>query len=346
MTTIRDFIYVDVERLQSLYSQVFEGVVDSIVHTEVSEAESADAQRGGRRFSGSTVEQRVAEASFKTESRMLFDHMYNLLEQRLSSAILEPGGLSRENYVEILEHAFMFKVRGTAVVWDYERIDAIFQRYNAIRGALNYMSRFAELETAREELRARIAAETDRNQRNQLQRELDRLGRRAAQGDEPFDETFLENLSLVTNMFYPDRLEVAVHPADGPDDVVFRGILDKRWLRVSTEFVRALYGGYPAQNWTIVGQFTFIPTSQNSVPNMDSSQGEDTGENDASQALTEEQGKMRDAYRNIVTAYHEIEKTFTDSEELIEIIVWPLAIYRETTLPDTVERSMPEPQDS
>ncbi len=75
---------MDTDRLNSLYSQVFERIVEAIVETELNEEEGSDAQRGGLRFRGSKVEQRVAAASYRTEDRLLHDYMYNLLEARVS----------------------------------------------------------------------------------------------------------------------------------------------------------------------------------------------------------------------------------------------------------------------
>src|SRR5438045_3510684 len=121
MTTIKDFIYLDTDRLNSLYSQVFAGVVETIVETELNEEENQNSQKGGVRFSGSTIEERVAAASYKTESKQLYDHMYNLLERKLADSITTITTISKEDYHSVTANAFLIKVHGTAELWDFQR---------------------------------------------------------------------------------------------------------------------------------------------------------------------------------------------------------------------------------
>jgi hypothetical protein len=336
MTAIRDFIYVDIERLRSLYSQVFEGVVSTIVEAEVDEQETADSQKGGMRFSGSTVAQRVAEASYRMESRILFDHMYNLLEWELGDAVVEAAGLSRETYPDALTDAFMVKVRGLAEIADYQRIKTVFDKFNDIGRALDYLSTFHQRDdilAVKEELWDRIKAEKDRNQKARLKAQMAELERRLKEGGTQLDEDFLRHFSFITDMFLSERLEVTISPAQGSGEVLFRGILDKQWLRVSPELLRALHGGYPAPNWTMVGQLTYVPVPRNGVKDPAGSAEDEEGQGVEEDSLAEP-GTLRDAYRTLIASYQAMEKTFTDSEEFAEVIIWPLAIYRETTIPE------------
>jgi hypothetical protein len=340
MTTARDFIYVDVERLKSLYSQIFEGVVDTIVQTEVDEHESADTQRGGIRHPGSTLAERVAEASYKTESRILYDHMYNLLEDRLDKAIVAAAGLSRQDYADVLGQAFMVKVQGQAEIADFQRIKTVFDEFNNIAKALHYVSTYDErqtIEAVKAELWDKVKAEKDRNRKAKLKGQVTELERQLdEQSGAQMDDTFLEDISYITDMFCSDRLEVTIHPTED-SEVIFRGILGKQWLRVPAEFLRALYGGYPAPNWTMVGHLTYLPVPKVASPDIDDELPEDNESDTTGLNGEEEPSTMRDAYRNLMTAYQEVEKSFTDSEDFVEVIVWPLAIYRETVVPEAEE---------
>ncbi len=350
MVTVRDFIYVDVERLKSLYSQVFKGVVDTIIQTEVDEYQTADTQKGGIRSSGSTFAERVAEASYKTESRILYDHMYNLLEDRLDRAIVEAKGLSRKNYADVLGQAFMIKVKGAAEVADYKRIKTVFDNFNNITEAINYVSSYGKrhtLEAIKTELWTKIKAEKDRNQKAKLKKRMEVLENQLKEKGQ-LDNTFLESISFITDMFCSDRIEVTIHPTeDAAEDVIFRAILNERWLRVSADFLRALYGGYPAPNWTMVGHLTYLPVPLNTNSENDDelSEGIDSNNYSDLDSMAKEKPKtMRDGYRQLMIAYQEIEKTFIDSKDFVEVVIWPLAIYRETVIPkikDNVENNQP-----
>jgi hypothetical protein len=336
MATVRDFIYVDVERLRSLYSQVFRGVVDSIVQTQVDEQEASEAQEGGRAFAGATIEERVAEASYRTESRILYDHMYNLLEDRLADTIVDATSLSSGSYSDSLQQAFMVKVAGVAEVADYQRITTIFDEFNHIADALHYMSSFEErqqLEAAKREVWANCKQVKDRERKARMKARMDQIAQEIEEeASFKLDDTFLESMSFITKIFYGDRLEVSVRPPQA-SDLLFRGVLDPRWLRVAPDFLRALYGGYPAPDWTMVGHLTYFPDNP-ALELLDGPTVDSEPSLDQESTSEAEPPTMRDAYRDLLGAYRGIERTYTDSERFVEVILWPLAIYREVELPD------------
>ena len=340
MITIRDFIYLDIERLKSLYSQVFQGVVDTIIETGMSEHESANTQKGGIKHGGGTVAERVAEASYKTESRVLFDHMYNLLEDKLGGTVVSVSDLTRESYVSALGQAFMVKVRGQAEIADFQRIRTVFDKFNDISHALNYMSTFPQRQSAQDgiaKLTDQIAAETDRNRKTQLKTVLHQKKKEyELPPGTQIDTEFLKSVSFITEMFSSDRYEIAISP-DADSEILFRSILDKRWLRVSPEFLLALYGGYPAPNWTMVGHVTYLPKIRDGSTDDNEEMPQEESGDTANSNSSKSPSTMRDAYRNLMGAYQGVERTFTDSEELIEIVTWPLAIYRESVVPELGE---------
>lgn len=331
MTTIRDFIYVDVERMKSLYSQVFEGFVDRVVQAEASEESSSDLQKGAI-LSGSSIEAKVAVASYRTESRFLYDHMYTMLENELNNAILVPNDISPENYVESLLQFPFVKVTGKAEIADYRRINTFLNKFNELGEALTYISNFESfsgIEDLVAEFRKKIKQAKDRNEKAKLKRKLESIENQidlaalAKENNLYLDSKFLEYLSEITTMFFEeDRLEITISPNPSEGQVVFRGLLDKQWLRISAEYIRSLYAGYPASNLTMVGQYTYYPSI------IDES-GKEANEEPTNGP---EDSSLRDAYRNFFSAYKEVEKTFTNSARFIEIIVWPLAIYRETEI--------------
>ena len=141
--TIRDFIYVDVDRLNSLYSQVFEGVAEQIVQSYINSSANLDQQKGGI-GSGSATEAQVAEMSSKTESKILYDHMYNLLESKLKKSILEVSEIPANDYIKTLSEAFIIKVRGTAEIEDYNRVKIFMEKLNSLGEAVAYSAIQAE----------------------------------------------------------------------------------------------------------------------------------------------------------------------------------------------------------
>ncbi len=326
---IRDFIYVDVERLYSLYSQVFEGVADQIIQSYIDASTSMNSQRDSL-LKGGTVEARVAEMSRKTENKFLYDHMYNLFEAKIKNAILESPEISPDNFRSILSQAFMIKVNGAAEIEDYTRLSSILEKYNVIGQAVAYagLSSSSELTEAIDELESSIEQVKDRNKkakaRAQAARHTDKKALALKQAKEAglqHDQTSLDNLNMFIELFNPDAFDVTIVPESG-ENVVFRGAIDKQWLRIEPRLLRSLYGGFIESNWTMVGQVTYLPGVQ--LPAVGTGQAV-IDENDPNPS-------MRDPYRNIFRTARVLERMFLESKERVEVLVYPLAIYREMAL--------------
>ena len=322
---IRDFIYVDVERLYSLYSQVFEGVADRIVQSYVNGLWQKDSQKGPP-FRGSSSEAQIAEVSLRTENKFLYDHMYNRLEKEITESILGQSIINPENFREILKQAFMVKVSGTAEIEDYNRFKAFTEKFNSIAEAIAYASAHSEENKATlSALESSVNRIEDRNKKARAQEGLKKVKDPkylAKQMGLSQDETLLKNLRLFTEMFNPEGYEITIIPSGGTGDLVFRGILDKRWLRVQPNLLRSLYGAFVESKWIMVGQPTYLPGTK--IPELTESLGRQGSEESKMEAPS-----MRDPFRNMFRAARFLENMFLESKQRIEVIVCPLAIYRE-----------------
>lgn len=332
MTKIRDFIYLDVERLYSLYSQVFEGVADRIIQSYIDSLQQTDSSKRVPFLQESDIKTKVVEVSRRTENKFLYDYMYNQLEERISGAIVEASSATRDNYYEQLVDAFAIKVVGTAEIEDFQRTKEITDQFNSLGAAMHYITTFnSEEARARErqieELEHRIEMSKDKNARSRAEKALEIAlqGLQQSQRDEAlarglgFNREYLQYLSSLVDTFYPERFDVTIVPSHSTGGIAFRGVLDKKWLRVHPNFLRSLYSG-KALNWTMIGQITRFPNPMEKGDTVEESHE------------TIEQS-LRDAYLTMTRQVYEIEKTFTVSKISTELIVSPLAIYRESLLP-------------
>ena len=126
---VRDFLYLDSEKLYSLASQVFEGVADRIAESFQSEQSRTDTTRT---LTGKNLDEKVANAALRAESKLLYDHLYNQLEDKLKGTILEPVGIDANNFHQMLDNSFLIKVRGQAVIDDYGRLSKFMERFNEL----------------------------------------------------------------------------------------------------------------------------------------------------------------------------------------------------------------------
>lgn len=323
---IRDFIYVDVDLLYSLYSQVFEGVADQIIKSYVALESRSDISKN--LLASSNLETQVAEASRRTESTFLYDHMYNLLEDKIKSAILENPDLSKDDFREVLDDAFVLKIDGAAEIEDYARIKEFMGKFNDIAGAIAYAGMISDEGKGDSEIENEINRESDRNTKAKL-RALQKAKKNPKKLAEAMgiaqDETLLNNLIMFTDMFNPEGFEITVVPMPGDNKVVYRGILNRKWLRMEPKFLRSLFGGYAEGGWTMVGKVTYLPGA--TIPDIDDEDDEDDVSEDEEPAVS-----MRDAFRAMFNKALAFDRITLESDSRIEIIMSPLAIYREKTI--------------
>jgi hypothetical protein len=327
-TRIRDFIYLDVDRLYSLYSQLFEGVAGEIIQSVVNSAASSDSQKGAP-LSGLSVETQVAEVSRRTESRFLHDEMYNQFERRLGTVVVVPTGLTRENFRDELRGTFIVKVSGPVEIEDYSRLHEFMGRFNDLGAAISY-AKFssAEMQAERTEMETKIESISDRNQKSILRQKLKELTdpKRLAQASGlHHDEKNLANLRLWIEMFQREGFDIIISPREFKNAFGFRGVVNKRWLRLNPDMIRALYGGAVWSPWTMVGQVTYLPGDGVAV--------------DAESAIFEREEpndpdnpSMRDPFRQMFRTSRVLERAFFESRQRTEVILSPLAVYREAEL--------------
>jgi hypothetical protein len=116
--TIRDFLYLDLDRMYSLYSQVFEGVAGQMIESFTSQAATTESGKA-RPFSGRTLEDQIVELSNRTQVKWLHDHMYSTLEERLRGVTIENPKVTVKDYERTLAGCFLLKVAGAAEIADF-----------------------------------------------------------------------------------------------------------------------------------------------------------------------------------------------------------------------------------
>ena len=367
--TIREFIYLDADRLNSLYSQVFEGVAEEIVKSRLHGELQKETQKG-EITKGQIAEAQFAELNQTTENKVLYDYMYSQLEAKILPGILIPTGITAANFRDVLRDAFMLKVTGRTEIADYNRIKTFATDFNELAGKLAFAETVTQLGVSLYKLESFVETAKG-DQKGELRKVVNRFKNSTQLAKEKGyyqDEELMSLIQLVTQMFYPEGFETTICPSEGIEGVVFRGVLDKRWLRLQPDLLKALYGGYTEFDWTMVGEITYLPggepirispmitpnLSATSSPSASVSANTSTGssesvESDTDESLPSDEStrinesvpapdqpaelpSMRDPFRTAFSGLTALERMFLESKERVEVIMHPLAIYRETTL--------------
>jgi hypothetical protein len=329
-TLLRDFVYLDGDRLHSLYSQAFEGVAEKIVQSYFDGLTNLSTQKGVP-LTGSALTTEVAEVSQRTENRVLHDHMYNQFEDRISASLIAAGNLTVDDYHTALKEAFAIKVAGLVEIEDFNRMTVFFDKFNDLGEAIAYASTVnPEAAAALQSIEQSVNTIKDRNERakaKELVRQRTDVKKLAQSMGLSQDQKLLNNLKLFSEMFARDLFFVTIIPQETAGRVVYRAVLNTKWLRVQPSLLRALYGLYPQCIWTLVGQVTHLPPPV--TPSAPPGVASTAGESSVASPTTQTPPSMRDPYRNMFKSSSELEKMFLESHERIEVVVFPLAIYRE-----------------
>lgn len=125
---IRNFIYLDSDKLRSISSQLFEGVTEQVVR-QSGTSDTRDTTQKGPVNSGRLVADIFAKENSSSELRFLEDHAFTLLEDKL----ITDGAVDiREGtYSEGIEKRFV-KVTGTLSVNDMAVTSATLRSFNTI----------------------------------------------------------------------------------------------------------------------------------------------------------------------------------------------------------------------
>ncbi|MCI7349511.1 MAG: hypothetical protein MSH60_02005 [Ruminococcus sp.] len=231
---LRDFIYIDKNRMYSLYSQLFEGVVESLVR---SVSYSTEEQKKDRK-----LEESIIDASVKVQNVVLFDHIYNTLEDKMKSHLLI---VDKETTKDDIKPTSIVKITGYVTIEDYNHLSYLMSNINEIGLALSYLQLINEKGNVSNNSIEKHAKENGLN----------------------FDKKFTSSIIKVIENFHGKTMEIIIESDSGNLNVGFKALLNEEFLRISPDDIRNLYGYKPCMKWTMVGEVTEVSylTSTRSV---------------------------------------------------------------------------------
>ena len=223
---LRDFIYLDKNRMYSLYSQLFKGVVESLVES-VSCANKETKE-------GKKLENTIIDASVKVQNVVLFDHIYNSLEEKMKDYILT---VDENKTKESIRPDSIIKITGFPTIEDYGHLSYLMRNFNDIGLALSTLTLMDTDKTAPISKNAveKYAKENNLN----------------------IDKKLTDSINAIIENFYGESIELTIE-TEQDIEVDFKAILDKSNLRITPNTLRNLYGYKPHMKWTLLGEVTKI----------------------------------------------------------------------------------------
>ncbi len=353
--SIRDYVYMDVERLRSIYAQVSGGLIEQFIRSEVTN----ETMEHRENDEASEVKKQIFLGAGRFETRVLHDYLFTEVEKHLTGAIVDFSTETKK----LVNPGSIVRVTGRSELDDTKRLLNIAEHYNEFYGSVLLLGVANEVQeriwSIEEELENLSTNSKNKERRLSLERELRSLSpealiRRMKAG---VPKIIIDMLRMWLELLYKDVFEVKILPI-GDDSVSFRAVLDTQYLRENSSLTYAKYGSRTRVQWTLVGVITTILDPEqlgkhdeelskrvkdhsglnieeivNDVQSDEEAQNREATEAESKNESNNEANKnMRDAIENLFENIFSIERYMTVSAIRTSYVVTPLAIYHEISL--------------
>lgn len=336
-----DFIYVDLEKVISIYSQMTGGIVE-VLERSTENSRSADNKRnydfkvfkhdaGGTANDKSALKEVVKPHHAllaETEDALAANgFLVDLTDPDVAQSFRDPA------FRAALKDTFCIKVRGRAVFEDYERMKSIAADFPEVvklinkssESALHSSAAYVDLKSNLDSAQKALKSIKDRNERSREEQRIVAVRNELAKLVETatkvgiVDQWILDGMKTWIDTFLPGIVNFRVYPnLDLPDEHVF-GHLKKRCFE-DAEFgsLHFTYGSFPTENLTMVGVVTSVPA-----------EGGETF-----RPLAEFEKPDLADYESIENAFRGVFRGFDGMERMVRtsrfprILVQPLTVYR------------------
>lgn len=336
-----DFIYVDLEKIISIYSQMTGGIVE-VLERSTESSRSADNKRNydfkvfKHDAGGTTNDRNAVKEVVKPHHALLSEteealaangFLVDLTDPTIAKSFRDPEFRAQ------LKETFCIKVRGRAVFEDYERMKAIAAGFPEVVKLINKSSEsnllasqeYVELKSNLDSTEKALKSIKDRNTRSREEQRIagvrGELAKLVATTTKvgTVDQWILDGMRTWIDTFLPGIVNFRVYPnLELPDEHVF-GHLKKRCFE-DAEFgaLHFTYGSFPTENLTMVGVVTSVPPE----------------DGETFKPLAEfEKADLAD-YESVESAFRGVFRGFDGMEQMVRtsrfprILVQPLTVYR------------------
>lgn len=307
---LRIFLYLDQEKIISLYSQLFDGFIESIEDRKTESSIDQEKQKG--KF-GSGREILISDENLKTkiERKILNDHVFTLVENKLKEKnrlleITNEQVITKEEISNVLTPLQFIKVKGEATFFDSEALISLLDNFNDLGEAMAFLETFSpELGTST----LNFDSKKPYNSSGKKNNFNEKIKNYAKEKNYYLDNQFLISLKKMISEAYKNSLELSINIGD----FNYTAALNRSCLRDDENLLIGRLARKTEAQITLFGIVTQIQNSSNDF-NFDF---------DFENGLP-----LRSILKTLVRPVTELEKVFSGKTNN-EIIILPLAIYIE-----------------
>ncbi len=344
MEEIRDFIYLDLEKVSSLFSQLSGGIVQTVEASSTTSANSKNLRNYDFKIFKHEAGGTGTSSQRLKETRVSHHEIYNDLEQKLFQngyALTIGEDVTKEEILDgsaaqKFENTLCIKVSGNIVIEDYQRITRIAENYETVTRFINesilaslkespelkdIFDRISKLEDEVKRMKngpkKTLQKQELENQQQQIEEILlDKLVGKV-------DEWIIEGFRTWVDVFLKDILNLRVYPFNNfPKFQVMSNLKRESFLEENTEVVHYLFGSKPTLKFTMLGVVTSVLREEEEPFNPMEEFYSDN---------LDEEGNEQQAFAN---GFRSVFRGFDGLEAMIRtcryprIMVQPVAVYR------------------
>lgn len=339
--SLYDYIYVDLNKVISLYSQMTGGVVE-ILERSSEQSRSSDNKRNYdfkifKHDAGGTVIGKESSTETVKPHHALLKELETTLAHQGHLADLTRPGVDRSfrdsAFRAILKDTFCIKVRGRALIEDYARMKSIGTAFPEVVKLINksheasllsspgYLDLKNRIESAEKDLRST----KDRNARSNGELRLKTMRQELAATIKEsnkvgmVEQWILDGMKTWIDTFLPGIVNLRIYPStDRPDEHVFGHLKKDCFEDSDPASLHFTYGSFPTEELTMLGIITSVPAK----------------EGEQFKPLTEFDRDNLADYESVEHAFRGLFRGFDGLEQMIRtcrfprILVYPLTVYR------------------
>jgi hypothetical protein len=344
MKEVKEFIYLDMDKVASLFSQLTGGIIKNVEASTSSSSNSKNLRNYDFKIFKHEAGGTDTDAHALKETRVSHHDLYNELETSLfdHGYAAEIGiDVTKEQIAsgeahEIFQNTLCIKSEGWAVIEDYERLSRIADNYHDIAALINKSIESSLRETPEcvellgkiEEQKLEVQKLKNGQQKTKRKKEIEDLERLVSSLIESkqigaVDEWIIEGMQNWIRVFLPGIFNFRLYPFDELENFhILSNLKRSAFLDSDTESVHFLYGSRPSIKISMLGVIT-------SVPHKDAESFDPMAEFD-----DEELEKEGNEAQSIERAFRGVFRGFDGFEDMVRtcryprIMVQPIAIYR------------------
>lgn len=347
-----DYIYVDLDKVVSLYSQMTGGVVEVLErNAETSRSEDNKRSYDFKVFKhdagGTEIDKAASKETIKPHHALLKEmeealdtngYLVDLTTPDATKSFRDPVLRAQ------LKETFCIKVRGRAVIEDYERIKGIAVAFPEVvklinkstESALLSSREYIELNTQVEEARTAIKEIKDRNARSSKEQRLKKAKEKlsaliaTATKINVVEQWILDGMKTWIDAFLPGIVNLRVYPCvERSDEHVFGHLKKSCFEDVDASSFHFTYGSFPTEDLTLVGIVT-------SVPSQEGEQFKPLGEFEKTELADHE--SVERGFRGVFRGFDGIEQMIRTCR-FPRVLVYPLTVYRSVAPNPSLQRT-------